>query len=249
MPRHRRGRRAKRRTRRKRVKNMSRKQLVKLIHATALKDAETKVYDVGVNLLAGAWAPPGAYVNASWLIPTYQNVPKIKNTSTPSNISVIGNELHMRGVKHRFYVRMQSTGGGFGQLHIRITLLSTSRPDFVGNPQQPNLPIPAAWYEVDTILPTTFQRWDNQEVTILKSKRVIINPGATVSQLKMINFWSPLRGKKTLAEDENLVANTAVANFKGKNYFVAVEILGVQGNDLSTTLSLYYDQVAYFKDP
>lgn len=248
MPRHRR--RAKRRTRRKRVKNMTKKQLVKLIHATALKDAETKVYDVGVNLLAvGPWGPIGPYVSISWLIPTYQNVPKIKNTSTPTNISVIGNEFHMRGVKYKFFIRMSSTTAAFGQIHVRLTLLSTSRPDMVVNPNAPNLTVPGAWYETDTILPTTMQRWDNQEVTVLKSKRFVMNPGTNVSQLKLVNFWCPLRGKKVTAEDESLIVNTMVSNVKGKNYFVAVEVFNAQGTDMSTGLSLYYDQVAYFKDP
>lgn len=229
---------------------MTRKALVRLIHSTALKDAETKVFDKGFNLLAGAWAPPGAYTATSWILPTYGNIPKFKNTSTPTNISVIGNELHMRGVKYRFFIRMASTSNAFGQLHVRMSLLSTSRPDFITNPTDPVSGIPAAWYEPDTVLPITFQRWDTQEVKVLKSRRFVINPATTgVANLKMFNFWAPLRGKKTLDTDENLVANSYVNYFRGKNYFLAVEIYGPQGNDLTTALSMSYDQVSYFKDP
>jgi len=239
-----------RRTRRTKRRAMSRKQIIKLIHATALKDAETKVFDEGVNLL-GTLDPPlvGAWTSQSFIIPTYQNVPKLKNTSTTTDISAIGNEIQARGVKYRFYMRI-SSAGNIQQIRFRLSLVSTSRPDFltsaIGKPGF----TPSAWYEPETIMPHTMKRFDNQEVNVLKSKVFYFSPYvSSFSLVKEVNFWCRIKGKKKLDSDENLITNSLVGNFKGKNYFVILEVHGGQASDLATSLAIQYDKVCYFKDP
>lgn len=237
-----------RRTRRKAAPR-SKKALVRLIKSVALKDAETKAFRQGHNLISDL--DPLSNTSYGWCIPVYQDVPKAGNTLTADDRNVIGNELIARGVMFKFshYTGFTSLGAA-SPVTVRISLVSTDRPSEVtGVPLGTTGPIPGVWLDADSATGWTSYLWNAQKIRILKTKKYQWTPQGGLSTVRNFRFWCNIKGKKTCREDESLVLNNVVGDFKGRTYFLLFEMNNNGTTTIKAANSVVYDKVAYFKDP
>lgn len=239
------------RARRSAKKSASRKRLVRLIHAVALKDAETKKFREGFSPFA--WRPSLGSWNMSYGFNIFANIPKIKNTATDTSTSLIGEDFQARGVSLKFVWSYVGAASTLYPVSIRITLVSTSNAtdlDYPGVFSSGSLSkIPSGWQEGTTGLVPTFARWNTQRLRVLKTRTMYWTPGGGNGFHKSFKFWCPVKGHKKLYTNESTTFNDYVGILNGKNYYCLVEMLNSQGLDVQQGATLYCDRVVYFKDP
>jgi len=221
---------------------------VRLIKSVALQDAETKKFNSIYDLFVAF--PALSSSQYACLLPLYQDVPLIKNTSTRTSDSVIGEEMVARGVNFRFQMtQIDSSMALFAPTVLRFTLLSVPEyKDITLGSGYTALNVPVAWYE-STTPAVTERRWNMQKVKVLKTKKFKFQSSGGQAAHKHLTFWCGVKGKKKRREDESLIINDYFGPHNGRNYYLAVEVWNVLNETVSNQTSITVDKMSYFKDP
>lgn len=185
------------------------------------------------------------------------DLPNVRNSSTPSDTSFIGDQIYLKGIKWRFTMTWDSHASATPgtAIWVRISLLSgtnindgtTLYPTLVGE-----TPIPPVFYEPTSLLgiPVTAQRWNTQRVKVLRTKKFVIRPGNEKTAFSTYNLYMPFnRNMKTSYEESNITSNTFGLRANGKQYWWALELYNPTGGALDEFGGgPRCEKIIYFKD-
>jgi len=234
------------------ARHQSKKRLVRLIKSVALRDVETKRLHVSFQLFSTLFPPGGSQYTA--LIPLFYDIPFIKNSLTNTSVSMIGEEIHSKGVAFRFYIGQTDSAASIASAtRVRITLLSTNHIEDVTTVggQLVLGTVPGTWYDtphVGGIAPVTIAKWNTQRVKVLKTKLMQIRPNGGSNFLMVKNFFAGVKGKKRKLANESSTVNDYMGFLSGKDYVVAVEVYNQLGEDVSLNTTIGVSKITYFKD-
>lgn len=222
-----------------------RKRLINLIKSVSLSTQETKIFRTNYNLY-GALAPVGS--SYSVCLPIFGPIPKLKNTATLTDGSVIGNQFWSRGAKFKFlWTSVDTAAANAPYQRMRISLISTSNIMDATSTGLGVVFTPASWYEFST-MPTTVKSFETQRIRVLKSRTYTLAPRGGLVHQAIVNFWCPIKGRKTSKDIENTINQSYIGILDGKNYYIVVEVWNVSGQALDAKGTITVDGKVYFKD-
>lgn len=179
-----------------------------------------------------------------FLIPIHANIPKVKNTLTESNISVVGDEFHSVGVA----VKLAAIVNGNINYRIRVSVVSSIMAPVLGLGPFGITNTNYDWMESQTPFSEPTIQSFGDGVNVLKSRTIGMNEDGGVA--RRIRMWVPIRGRKECYRHENTVANSYVGSLTGRNYYIFVEYYSTATTapSASDNLVIKGEFRVYFKD-
>lgn len=234
-----------RRRTQRRKKHVFTKRAEKAIQRIAQGPVETKHYDASdtiVNYINVAGYVTGG--SAVIRVPIFAGIPRLKNTSTKTETSFIGNKIMTRGLRweiHGWPFLAQATP----DLQYRFTVYSENNYySGITGPAQTDVIFDQAFSNIPT-----WSRWNTQTTKIHFRRTWKLGNSSTGQGSMNKKFWVPLRRSLTSEEEESLLSNSFFGQSKGMNYYWVLEVFGPNvGSGLNTVVNGVIGWSAYFKD-
>jgi len=234
-----------RRRTQRRKRHVFSKRAEKAIQRISQGPVETKRYDSAdtiVNYVNVAGYATGS--TAVVRVPIFAGIPRLKNTSTKTESSFIGNKIMTRGLRWEFH-GWPFVPTATPDIQYRFTVYSEN--NYFGNITGPG-PTDVIFDQAFSNLPT-WSRW-NTQTTKIHFRRTWKLGNSSVGQGSVNKkFWVPLKRTLTTEEEESLLSNSFFGQCKGMNYYWVLEIYAPNvGSGLNTLVNGVISASAYFKD-
>jgi hypothetical protein len=225
------------------------KRQVEAVKAIVRNTHETKIYwdYITPTRYLFTAAPGNAYLSdrtGRYLIPVHANIPKIKNTLTESNISVIGDEFYSVGISIKLFTIVT----GSNNYRIRATVFSSPVAPNTGTGPFGIGPTNSDWLEQQTpFFQPTLQSFSDG-VNVLKSRTIGINEDGGVA--RSMKMYVPIKGRKETYKHESATINSTVGTLTGRNYYLMIEWYSTASAATSNSdnLNILGEFRVYFKD-
>lgn len=189
--------------------------------------------------------PAGA--NWTYVQHLWSDIPNVKNSSTDSSKSFIGDEIFLRAVKMRFAVSAgYASVGVLATIQWRMSIISTDTETAGVVP----VAMPSSWYlPTGTSLPNPYTRFNPASLKVLWSKHFKHSTGNTTSGYWTLTHYHKFNRKfKRRDTTEGVVLPTYWGLNKGKNYYVVLEGYRPDGTNIGTNGNIVTEKTVYFKD-
>lgn len=233
-----------RRSHKRRASRRLSKHMVRAIKAISQQPVETKrfPFSADISTLLNA---SGYVAGASWIVRgnVFSDIPRFKDTSTPTEQSFIGNDIQARGF--RWMINVYSNGvTPAPDLLYRFTVYTVNA---YTSGISGLLPTSLEFDQAFTNTPT-WSTWNPQYVKIKFRRMFRLNRSSTDPGMLHKKFWVPLRRKITSSEQESLLVNSFMAQIKGEQMYWALEMFGPGLADIRSDSLGRVDTALFFKD-
>lgn len=182
-------------------------------------------------------------------------IPRGNENIAPQSEAVQGDKFILKGVKVQwslYYPRTTST------LCVRVSIIQSDA--YLGSPTSstPVAQFAVAtgdnnnfWEENDGSTQMTFQKFNIERITVLKSEKFYMTNGAGTGMFREGSMWWGCNRKETCANEENVLISDYVTELKDRNYYLLWEMYDPAGI-LSTATPAWDFNVmttVYWKDP
>jgi len=241
---YRRRRRNTRRVRRKAPRRLS-KHMVRAIKAISQGPIETKRFTTftlwNSGLVTSGYISGPTHVMQGNI---FSGIPKIKNSLTRTEDSVIGNEFLCRGFKFMLNLNI-TTANAFPDVMFRFGLMQRT----FYSAGVVNINPGGQEFDQDFSNVPTQSIWNTQVVKRMYSRKFRLNQSTTDPGLIQKKFYIPLRKKVVSSTEESLAVNDFVGQVKGMQYYWTLEVFGLSITALDTAIAGNWSTALYFKDP
>lgn len=223
---------------------------VRAIQKIASKPVETK-WSINYQSLFNPVFTPSTWPTggAAEYINIFDTVYRGPSPGIPSRSEVIGQKFQLRGISLRYLI-----AGPYARCtRVRVSVIQRVLYDNTGGSWIGASSGSPIWEpDDDGNIIATFQRFNMDQVKVLKSKTYTLNSGGNADPVREIKMWVPIRRMCTMRDEEavNTTANQVVGPLKDYNYYAVVE--WYDSEDLQQDAGAYKgycDFKVYFKDP
>lgn len=223
------------------------KRQVRAVKAIVRNLPETKVFWDYITPTRYLFSSTSSFLSdrtGRFLIPIHANIPKIKNTLTETNISVIGDEFYSRGVA----ITLWCIVSGNSNYRVRVSVVSSIVPPVLGLGPFAITNTNYDWMESQTAFSQPTLQHFGDGVNVLKTRTIAVNTDGGVA--RKIRIWCPITGKKECYRHESPAVNSYVGALTGRNYYIMVEWFSSMTGAPSSNdnLNVLGEFRVYFKD-
>lgn len=220
------------------------KRATKAIQRIAQGPVETKhtpfTYGWGALLTSIGYTPSQTLIIRGNL---WDLIPKIKDTATRSDTSMIGNEVMARGFKFTIGGYLV-TAAAIPDLRFRFTIYSEAayQPGVLALLPSDQI------FDQDYNATPTWSTWNPQRAKIHYQRTWKVNNQSTGQGDFLKKFYYKSNRKLVSMFDESTVTNSYMGSVKGMQDYWVLEVFGPTMANLSTGLNAFINFAPYFKD-